>query len=229
MIRITDEQGRWLRESLEVVRSSNPNSAIISELILSIDHQLAGTNHFDDLIDTIVKVVSEPRITTLGREALSLLRKGILSPIELSRFNVQVSRGQECNRCGMELGSYETVTLRDRQIFCHQCAHPEVITCQTCHVRLDASGLQTSIQRLFQRHKCPGSPAVPPEGHPMSDVGSPAIIPSRTRGPGIARMAATTRAPTMPIGLSGWTVISDSPAPSWIEESLPSTFTEDND
>lgn len=194
MIRITEEHGRWLVNHLEQVTGY----PLVSELVQTITAQLTTAAHFDDLIDTIVKVVSEPRVSTLGKDALAHLRKALLSPVELARFNTQILKGQECSRCGFELGSYEMVCIRDRQIFCFACAHPEVITCHSCHERLDASGLNKSIQRLVGRHSCAG-PAAPPSDMQTNTGWAPPLLqesasssPTRTWTTAGSRMIGST-------------------------------------
>ena len=172
MVRISYEMARWLVNVLDAFPAPAPgtsNAAMMSDLRQTINTQLNTPNHYDDLIDTVVKVVSDHRINSLGRDYLTVLRKALLSPLEMSKFRSMVDKGQGCSNCGTSLGEYEAVVVRNLNIYCHRCAHPEMVTCPQCRQAIDMSGLHKSIMRQVERHKCAWVPATDPV--PQTDDG----------------------------------------------------------
>src|SRR3990167_963651 len=156
MIRLSDEQGRMLRESLPpILEGISPRSGQqFQDIVNAIAEQLDAPHHFDDLVDIIVKMVQDPRLSALNRDHLLILRKAILSPLELARFNTIVGKGQDCVGCGRTLANHEAVTVVSKQLYCYRCAHPEVVTCQACHGEVDATGIRKTVERALQRHTC---------------------------------------------------------------------------
>src|SRR3990167_5389660 len=153
MIRLTNNMARSLLDVLEAALPAI-REAQVAEVRGVLNEQLNATHHFDDLIDTVVKVLGDPHITSLNKDQLALLRKGLLSPLELAKFNSMRSKKQDCTRCERELSNYEAVTLSGGKIYCHQCLHPEVVTCVTCNQLIEVGGIQRTVTRALQRHTC---------------------------------------------------------------------------
>ena len=169
MIRLTTEVAQRLIRFFEPIlhrAASTPDEAMLQELVNAIDGQLNTPSHFDDLVDTIVKVVQEPRISSLNRDHLALLRRALLSPRELAKFSALMNKRQDCTHCGRRLLDYEAITIVSGNVRCYQCSTPMVIHCPDCEGTIDVSGVGKSLQRQRQRHTCaaPGAnPAPEPE------------------------------------------------------------------
>src|SRR3990167_48143 len=166
MIRLTTGAALSLLDVIEAllpaVRGSTQEIPF-REVRSILKEQLNANHHFDDLVDTIASAIQDPRITSLNKERLDLLRKSLLSPLELAKFKSTRSKKQSCVGCGRGLNDYESVTLRVGEIFCYQCFHPEVVTCVTCDQVIEVSGIQRTITRALQRHTCSAAQEAPPQ------------------------------------------------------------------
>ena len=160
MIRLTDNQGERLAQLLGTnemrlgLQHIGIGIGLIDDLRQVIVEQLAAPRHFDDLIDTVVKIVCDPRLSSLNRDHLGLLRRAILSPLELATFGTKMNSRQSCHGCGRPLPNHEAVTLISKNIHCWVCAHPDCVTCPKCSLPVSAVGLAKTIERALQRHTC---------------------------------------------------------------------------
>lgn len=171
VIRLTEEQGRTLLELVAPVMrraAQDPAEAMLQEIGRIVEMQLNGAGHFDDLIDVIVKMVQEPRVNSLNRDHLRLLRGAILSPLELAKFKAMQGKLGDCTACGRKLHSYEAVTYVNSGLYCYRCAHPEYVTCGNCEQIVGVDGVRKTIDRALARHTCPTTPRPPqPEDDPV--------------------------------------------------------------
>ena len=155
MIRLGRGQAQWLARFLAPgMNAGTGESAEIASIVRAINSQIDAPHHFNDLIDTVVNLVQDHRISSLNRDHLSSLRRALLSPVELARFQTKVSRGQECASCGRTLRDMEAVTVYRKQIHCYSCANSEHVTCANCHSMIDVSGMRKTIERQLQKHTC---------------------------------------------------------------------------
>lgn len=164
MIRFTEDQARWLVEILGQLRNTvfapgSINADRMQELEVIAAQQLDRPGHFDDLIDSMVKVLMEPRISALNRDYLTILRRAILSPLELAKFNALNNKGIECVNCSRTLSGLEPVAVDGKNVFCYRCAYPESVACQSCEERVPVDGVRKTIERALQRHVCGQQPA----------------------------------------------------------------------
>ena len=165
MIRLNNEIGRLLLDLLDneegrrILQWSGEVSSIIRQ-------QLDAPTHYNDLVDTIAKVVQDPRVNKIQGSSLDALRKAILQPVELARFRTMADKhtNMQCGRCGTGLADYETTTIISGMVYCYRCAYPEVVTCQTCHETVPVTGINRTTQRALERHSCVGPrPPGPPD------------------------------------------------------------------
>lgn len=157
MIRLTDSQGHWLLGLLETIRPAPSNSTETEAIDLRriISEQLNTPSHFDDLIDTVARLLADPRIHMLKEAHLESLRRSILSPTELVRFRGASKHTLDCDTCGHgPIHDYESVTLVRGRINCHRCAYPEYVMCHQCRQLVMVNGMNKSIQRAIERHTC---------------------------------------------------------------------------
>lgn len=156
MIRLNEGDARWLAEELGAAPSPPMNLAEerAHDLARVINEQLNNPRHFDDLVDTIIKVIQDPRVNSMNRDTLQLLRRAVLSPLELAKYNAMLNKGQDCASCGRRLNGYEAVTLVNRQAHCYRCYNAMYVTCPGCEEPVDVSGIGKAIERQLQRHTC---------------------------------------------------------------------------
>ena len=174
MIRLNNEIGRLLLDLLDneegrrILQWSGEVSSIIRQ-------QLDAPTHYNDLVDTIAKVVQDPRVNKIQGSSLDALRKAILQPVELARFRTMADKhtNMQCGRCGTGLADYETTTIIQGMIYCYRCAYPEVVTCQTCHETVPVTGINRTTQRALERHSCVGPR--PPGPAEEVDVAEPLL------------------------------------------------------
>ena len=176
MIRLTEQQSHFLVDLLTewVIRTSQlslsdrPTLEQVRDIVAALNHQLHNTQHLNDLLDSVVALISEPRISALNVSQLSSLRKALFSPLELARFNALMANAQNCSGCGRALGEYEAVAIRRKVVFCYTCAPPTHIACEQCGEALEIDGFQRTIKRTLQRHDCSGPRPVNEENEQRS-------------------------------------------------------------
>ena len=205
MIRLTDRQGNDLLRVFEAFRAVAPQTEVEADLSRVLSEQLSAPRHFDDLVDTIVKVVTDPRRSSLNQGHLEVLRRAILSPVEMTRFQALMNKVQGCGGCGCEFSDFEAVTIADNELRCYSCAHAEYVTCRSCKGRVGVSGIDKTIGRALQRHTCQPAdqrsavevPVLPRS----SGVGVAGAVPSSSRWyfTTTAQQAASLLEPSQPI------------------------------
>lgn len=175
MIRLLDAQAGELVRTLTRLVEELPGSAtreLFEEIRSTLAAQLETPNFSNDLMDTVVNIVSDPRARQLSGTALDQLRRALLSPLELAQFRAKQQRSHSCWDCGSPFRNSEVTVYEEGQTFCTGCAEARWISCRDCGEILDVRGVIKTMQRAREKHECSARP-----------LEEPAVTPPRPDGP----------------------------------------------
>ena len=164
MIRITEAQGGTLLRELGGIGGP------IREVLETVNAQLDNPSHFEDLIDVVVVMLKEPRLSSLNRDQLAALRQAILSPLELAKFRTLLSRIRDCSGCGRGLAEHEVVSITNTGIWCYMCSSMEHVTCGLCKQRVTTGGIGLAIKRALHKHACSPNSQPPPRDESRASI-----------------------------------------------------------
>ena len=165
MIRITEAQGGTLLRELGGIGGP------AREVLETVNAQINNPSHFEDLIDVVVVMLKEPRLSSLNRDQLAALRQAILSPLELAKFRTLLGKIRNCIGCGKGLAEHEVVSITNVGVWCYQCSPMEHVTCGVCEQRVTAGGIGLAIKRALQKHSCsPSSQPTPPRDESRESI-----------------------------------------------------------
>lgn len=161
MIRITEEQGRWLTTFFEALRqqgtvpaAGSRSEAHLQLLETTITEQAAAPSHAADLVDKIAAILLDPSIRELGHGSLAQLRAAVLSPKELASVTSRLERPISCRDCGNSIGEEEVCSRLGQYIYCYRCCPPLRVRCSKCEDGVDISQIHRTIERAVERHTC---------------------------------------------------------------------------
>lgn len=149
MVRLTTQQAEYLVSIFDGTYTEG-----LRDIVASVKEQLRAPDHTHDLLSTVAEALADPRGRGIGSTALDALRRSVLSPMELAKYQALLTRGNVCKSCGHELITDELCISHGRDFYCATCLSPEWVSCHSCSEPIDVSGCRRTIERARKKHTC---------------------------------------------------------------------------